>query len=371
MRLAFDGRILAHPYSGIGVYLLNLLQRFKERDAGKIFLYTDRPLLPEYQRQTADYTVELFGQKHRKHWGRWLVARQLRKNGVDLYHCLWNKGVPLGASCPVVVTIHDVFPLLFPEDHGGETFGLKSWRRRWKYQWNLFLDMSRANRIITISECTKKDIVGQFPVFGEKIDVILDGVDFQECRQVASQDVEDWKKHFGLDQPYLISILGRIAERRKNCDRFIKSFQQFRKSYPETALLIIGCGTTAPIEKERSVRVLENIPRKALLSLVTGAEFMVHPTLYEGFGLPVLEAMACGTPVIAGEGSSVTELFDGAALLVDPKDTALMAASMKRLMSDESLRNQCRVLGKKRAEEFTWERTAEQTLELYRRLLKD
>ena len=108
MRLGLDGRILAHSYSGIGCYLIRLLGQFKKLKAGKIFLYSDRPALPLYDRELEGIESVVFGEKYRRYWGRWLLASQLKKDKIDLYHALWNKGIPLSAPCPTVVTIYDI-----------------------------------------------------------------------------------------------------------------------------------------------------------------------------------------------------------------------------------------------------------------------
>jgi glycosyltransferase involved in cell wall biosynthesis len=363
MRLGLDGRILAHAYSGIGCYLICLIDQFKRNKAGEIFLYSDRPVLPLYRRELERVKVVVFGEKHRRYWGRWLLASQLRKDRIDLYHAIWNRGIPFAAPCPTVVTVYDLFPLMFPE------MSLNR-RRKWKYLYHLFMDGIRADRIITISECTRRDLIERFPLFEKKTAVILLGIDRSEYLNVSQSDVEKWKKHFGLQNPYLISVLGRLDEKRKNTRRLSEGFERFRKDHPEVSLVIIGSGMTAQAENNGFVKILENVPRIALISLMRGAEFMVHPTLYEGFGLPILEAMACGIPVIAAEGSSVSEIFGGAALLVNPNDKDALGAEMKRLMEDPSLRNQFKRLGGQKAEQLSWDKTAEQTLRIYQQLLK-
>lgn len=363
MRLGLDGRILAHSYSGIGCYLIRLLERFKKFKVGKIFLYSDRPVLPLYHRELEGIESVVFGEKHRRYWGRWLLASQLKKDKVDLYHAIWNKGIPFTAPCPTVVTLYDIFPLIFPEM-------FLTRRRKWKYLYHLFMDGVRADRIITISECTRQDLVKKFPLFEKKTTVTLLGIAPSEYLNVSQNDVEKWKKHFGLQNPYLISVLGRLDEKRKNTRHLLEAFGGFRKNHPQVSLVIIGSGMTAQTESNGFVKILENIPRPALLSLMRGAEFMVHPTLYEGFGLPILEAMACGIPVIAGEGSSVSEIFGGSVLLVNPNDRDALGASMRRFMEEPSLRSQFKRLGEQKADQLSWDKTAEQTLQIYQQLLK-
>ncbi len=267
------------------------------------------------------------------------------------------------APCFTVVTVYDIFPLIFPEMFLNQ-------RRKWKYLYHLFIDGIRADRIITISECTRQDLIKKFPLFEKKMVVTLLGIDRSEYLNVSQNDIEKWKNHFGLCSPYLISVLGRLDEKRKNIRCLLEAFAGLRKNHPEVSLVIIGSGMTVQTENNGFVKILENIPRAALISLMQGAEFMVHSTLYEGFGLPILEAMACDIPVIAGEGSSVSEIFGGSTLLVNPNDRDALGSSMRRFMEDPSLRSQFKHLGRQKVEQLSWDKTAEQTLQIYQQLLK-
>lgn len=363
MHLGLDGRILAHPYSGIGCYLLNLIQRVKKLGVKKVSLYSDRSLFPEYHRELAGVEVVVFGERNRRHWGRWLLASRLKRDGVDLYHCVWDKGIPWKAPCPTVLTIHDVFPLIFPDQFKGR-------KRRFKYRFNFFVDTARTDKIITISECTRTDVAQRFPFLEKKITVIYDGVEPAEYERISHEEVNAWRAHYGLQKPYLISVLGRLTEKRKNIPNLMAAFRELQAHCPEVLLVIVGQGRAEGTRTGGSVRILENIPRPALLSLVKGSELMIHPTLYEGFGLPVLEAMCCGTPVIAGEKGAVPELFGESVLLVNPEDQRSMAASMKRLLEDPALRTRYKVLGKKKAEQFSWDKTAQETAQVYRQMLE-
>ena len=355
MRLGFDARILAHPYNGISTYLLNLIHGFQRKGITEIFLFTDKPVFEGYEGGIQGTQKIVFGQQMRKNWARWLLPFHLAKNKIDLYHATWNIGVPFWSPCPVVVTIYDLFPLLFPSSDFG---------KQWKYQWNLFIDLSRANRVIAISEATKKDLQRCLKVPERKIRMVPLGISSQISKSGPSGRPY-------LEETYFVSILGRLAEKRKNTLKLIQAFRKFREIYPQVQLVIIGTGTVEGIELASGIRILEKVSNERLFDLIRGAYLMIHPTLYEGFGLPVLEAMACGVPVVASEAGAIPEVAGSAAMLINPLDVESLTAAMMRLMQDHSLRNRLIQLGKKRAMQYNWDRTVEETVSIYQELIKD
>jgi glycosyltransferase involved in cell wall biosynthesis len=230
-----------------------------------------------------------------------------------------------------------------------------------------------------VSECTKQDLVELYGVSPDRVDVVPLGVDAASFRAPSTQDVAGVKTRFGIDGPYLL-FLGGI-ERRKNIPAIVRAFSQMDPDSRPKLVIAGGAVAWDPLAS-RSLRMgFEFLPRRARESIVFtgyvtdeekvallgGAEALVYPSLYEGFGLPVLEAMACGTPVVTSNVSSLPEVVGDAALLVDPRDDDEIADAMARVLHDDALRDRLRAAGPARAATFTWERTAQLTTRTLRR----
>ncbi len=274
--------------------------------------------------------------------------------------------VPLAHPRASVVTIHDLGYLAFPQAH--------TVRRRWELHLTTRWNAHAARRVIAISHATKRDLVERYGIASEKVQVIHHGLNpnfrpVEDPRLIAA--VRE-RYHLG-EHPYALYV-GTIQP-RKNLVRLIDAFAQATNELgpPHPLLVIAGKRgwLSRDIEQRAAalgigdrVQFTGYVADADLPALLSGALAFVFPSLYEGFGMPVLEAMACGTPVLTSAISALPEVAGDAALLVDPRDEHAIASALARLLSDADLRADLRARGLARTACFTWERCARETLYL-------
>ncbi|HSV44948.1 MAG TPA: glycosyltransferase family 1 protein [Ramlibacter sp.] len=287
---------------------------------------------------------------------------------MDLMHAT-DHLIPRLGKLPVVATIHDAIPLAHPEWLRSRLGRVKSalWRR--SALW--------ADHVITVSEFSRREIQRHFGVPAERITTIAQGVD---ARWFAPMDVEAIaaaRARLGLPERFFLCV--GTLQPRKNIERAIAAWHSLPAPVRAgTGLVIVGragwkCESLVQdLRSGRhgpSVRWLERIADADLLAVVKAATVLLATSLYEGFGLPVLEAFAAGTPVIASKTTSLPEVAGDAALLVDPLDVAAMAGAMERLAGDEALRGDLARRGLARSADYSWDRTAAATFEVYQQVL--
>ena len=365
-RICIDARKLDD--FGIGTYIRNLVLQLAEIDSHNRYLLLthhapkDFPLeLPEnfttVQERAPVYSLrELV-----------TIAWRLARMRVDLYHST-HYVLPTFVQGPVVATIHDIIHLLYPEflpNRLAFFYAQRMIRRT----------LSRGDRIIAVSRNTKEDLGRYFDVDGGKIHVVYNGVDDHFRRSLPSDEIDRWLRQLEIPRPYLLFV-GNAAKPHKNLDNVIKAYAKARKRHNfEAPLVCVGNRGGAEFKiRQRAeqlgidgqVKLLGHVADEALPAIYQGSELFLYPTLYEGFGLPVIEAMASGVPVITSNGSSLQEIAEGHAHLVDPLDVEAMADAIGHCMSDPEHRASLAKLGRRRAEDFHWRRTAERTLEVYR-----
>jgi glycosyltransferase involved in cell wall biosynthesis len=276
---------------------------------------------------------------------------------------------PYGTFVPCgyrnVITVCDMTPLLFPGSHGRMNV--------WHHRFVLPVILRRADRVITISDCSKRDIVRLCGIPEEKVVVTplaADPAFRPDPEGTAGSAVT------GLPRPYILNV--GTLEPRKNLEGLLRAFGAAKREGLPHTLVVTGArgwgrsrlaAIVEELRLEESVVFTGFVDDHDLPHLYAGADFFVYPSLYEGFGLPPLEAMACGTPVITSNVSSLPEVTGEAALLVDPRSVTDLAAAMVRLAGDASLRETLRERGLARARLFSWERTAAETLTVYRGVL--
>lgn len=287
---------------------------------------------------------------------------------VDLMHAT-DHLIPKLGKVPVVATLMDAIPLSHPEWVSMNLRTLKSalWRRsaRW------------AAHIITISDYSKQQIEQHFSVPAEKISVIPLGVDERWFAPPEEQAVRQVLRRHGLPETFFLFV--GTLQPRKNVGRVIEAHRSLPPGVRERVPLVIvgraGWQCEALVEALAARRYgdtvvwLRHVPDADLPKLMKAAAALVFPSLYEGFGLPVLEAFAAGTPVVTSNGSALPEVAGDAALLVDPLDPASIAKAMLSVLEDATLAAGLRAKGRLRARQHSWDRTASMTLDVYRRVL--
>ena len=267
---------------------------------------------------------------------------------------LWSPGNtgPLGVSNQVV-TIHDLIPLEHPE-------WFKSSFSAW-YRFLLPRLSNRAMHIITISEFSKERISTILGILPEKITIVPEGVG-DEFRQENSKRIMDVQQKYNIPQKYLLVVSS--LEPRKNLKRLLESWEIIYQRYQDIELAIVGISRYSPRDVgfsklPKGVNLIGYVDDIDLPAVYSGAIALIFPSIYEGFGLPVLEAMACGTPVIASNTSSLPEVIGDAGLLFDPFEIDDITSSIEKFLHDGELREDLREKGFKQATKFSWDTTAE------------
>jgi glycosyltransferase involved in cell wall biosynthesis len=234
--------------------------------------------------------------------------------------------------------------------------------------------LSRADRLIGVNQHTRSDLAKHFDVDGRKVEVIYNGVEDVFRKKLSPEELERWRRDLGLERSYVLFV-GNTAPKRKNLDTVIQAYARAREIAPfDAPLVCIGERSGSEFKSRQRaanlgvgdhVRLLGKVAPEALPALYQGATLFLFPTLYEGFGMPVVEAMASGVAVITSNTSALKEIAEGYAHLVDPLDVEGMANAIAHCMSDADHRNSLAKLGLRRAEDFRWSQTARKTLEIY------
>jgi glycosyltransferase involved in cell wall biosynthesis len=368
VRIAIDTRKL-HDY-GIGTYVRNLIRQLARQDQTTEYVLLCHPhdcdaakALGENFRAVPDDSPPYSIREQIS------VPMDLRREGVDLFHAPHYVLPPL-VMCPSVVTIHDCIHLMFPQYLPN--------RLAWGYaRASMWTATHRSDRVLTVSEASKRDILRFFHIPPEKIDVIYNGIDDHFWTAPSEDVVERVRERYQLNDPFLL-YAGNIKP-HKNLERLIEAFERLRgEGFADLKLLIIGDEISKYAALRRAVhrhhlhkhvRFFGFVPDDTLAVLYRLADVFVFPSLYEGFGLPPLEAMASGTPVVTSNVSSLPEVAGDAALLVDPRDSEAIAGAIRMVLTDRKLREDLRRRGLERARAFSWEQSVARTRAIYSEVL--
>jgi len=268
---------------------------------------------------------------------------------VDVFHS--SDWLEPPTQCPKVTTVHDLVVFRYPQTLHPKI--VKNQRR--KLEWV----RKETNLIIAVSESTKRDLVEILKISPKKIRVIYEATDPLFQKRLSPGRVNTVKKKYQLKKNYLLAVGTR--EPRKNLKKVIEAFELLGRK--DLDLVIAGKFGWGEDIKMANGKILGYVPKEDLPGLYTAAEVFVYPSLYEGFGLPVLEAMACGVPVVTSNTSSLPEVAGKAGVLVNPQESEAIAGGIEKALDQAS---ELREKGFKQAQKFSWKKTAEQTLAVYR-----
>jgi glycosyltransferase involved in cell wall biosynthesis len=364
MRVGVEACLMGHR-AGIGCYTRSLFgELLRQAPPDEIvFLSHDPATLKAWVPGARVAPGAAFQSRHV--WLHLLAPRAVRKLRPSLIHYTGSiapaAGVPAG-----IVTVYDMTPVLFPQLH--------PWRRRLS-RLLVARSVGGARAVIVPSRSARRDVVELLDVAPDRIHVVP-GAPRPGFRRVRDRALLDTvRRRYGLADRFILH-LGNI-EPRKNLERLLAAWTRLKRSGLPHQLVIAGPPgwgfrrlrrVAEDLGASSEVLFTGYVPEADLPSLLTLAEVFVFPSLYEGFGLPVLEAMACGTSVVTSLNSSLEEIGRGAAELVDPLDTERLEWAIERLTSDGERREELGLLGLRRSREFSWERSARETLSLYRAL---
>ncbi len=367
MRVAIDARKL-HDF-GIGTYIRNLLRHLARLDhesefvllVGEGDLDISAQLGPNFRtvlEPSPNYSIQ--EQLH--------IPWTLRRERPDVFHAP-HYVLPFGVRCRSVVTIHDCIHLMFPQYLPSRMAYLYARASLWNAA-------TRSSRILTVSEASKRDILHFFDVEPDKIEVVYNAIDERFWNRPDEGDVSRVRERYQLTSRFVLYV-GNIKP-HKNLVRLIEAFDLVRKrGLDDVKLLIIGDEISKLPALRRAVhshklhkevRFLGYVRDETLAILYRLASAFAFPSLYEGFGLPALEAMASGTPVVTSNVSSLPEVVDDAAVLVDPYSVDAIADGLIRVLSDPVLAADLSRRGLMRARDFSWERSVARTREIYRQV---
>jgi glycosyltransferase involved in cell wall biosynthesis len=279
---------------------------------------------------------------------------------IDLFHGL-HFVLPPVRKARRILTVHDLTYLKYPD------YFLNRELNECGYQRELPMSLARTDAVIAVSQKTREDLIEILKIPQEKVRVIHEGVDAHFFNPVEEKKKAAIRALYDLTSPYIVFLVG-TPEPRKN---LLKTVDAARQAAPHFTLALIGPRKPLKLLLKgdfRNVNFTGVVPEEHLPALLSGARISLYPSLYEGFGLPVLESMACGTPVITSNRGALPEVAGNAALFVDPEDLDSIAGAILELINDDVLQNRLKIAGRKRAAEFTWQNTAKATLSLYREI---
>ena len=372
MKIAIDSRSATlHAGSGIGTYTKNLvLNLLNTNSSDRLNIIWTGELPPDIKKDNND--IFLISGRHGEFFERFYLPNLLNKNNIDLYHIPQNGiGFPFDSSLNTIVTIHDLIPYIMPETVGKGY--LKRFLRDMPYI------ISQAVGIITVSEYSKRDILRFFPeVPEEKIFVtpLAANTSFRPMdKKLCRKYIKDKLK---VDDPFILYVGG--FSKRKNVKELILAFKEVKPSLNKNYKLLIagslrdeGISLKNFVDSEGlsdSIVFTGFIEDNFLPTLYNAAEAFIYPSLYEGFGLPPLEAMNCKTPVITSNLTSIPEVTSNAAILINPHNIDELSSALITLLNDESLKESLAEKGYKQSLNFTWSNTAKKTFDAYKQVLE-
>jgi len=348
--------------SGMHNYIYHLLENLKKKQDLDLTLivHDKQTIFPDLPYITPRYPFSGFSSFF---WSQFLTLQTKIFNRFDLIHNPAHYPLIIKPSDRYVCTIHDLTPILYPQYHP-----------RWRtiYSRIAIPRLIRcSDKIIADSLQTKRDLISCYHITEDKISVIYLGAS-KEYKKMDDQTVDAIRRKYNLNNPFILFI-GNL-EPRKNIPNLIRAFSRCRKQNADLKLVIAGkkgwmfkeiFDTITELNLEKSVIYLDYVPHEDLPGLYNAAMIFVFVPFYEGFGLPVLEAMQCGTAVITSNTSSLPEIVGEKGIMVDPLDVVELAEKMTLFISDEHLRQENIRYNLSQCQQFSWEKCAQQTAEVY------
>jgi glycosyltransferase involved in cell wall biosynthesis len=364
VRIGIDARKL-HDF-GIGTYLRNLLRQLAHLDHQTEFVLLCRPEdVPSLATLGANLRPVAETSGNYSIIEQIKIPLALRREGVTLFHAPHYVLPPL-VPCRSVVTIHDCIHLMFPQY-------LPSRLALGYARASIFAAARRATRVLTVSESSKRDILRFVDIKPDKIDVIYNSYDPRFAVEPREEDISRVRERYQLQDEFVL-YAGNVKP-HKNLERLIEAFHLVRRrGLDDLRLVLIGDEISRYAALRRAVhrhqlhkyvRFLGYLPEDTLAVMYRLAGVFVFPSLYEGFGLPPLEAMASGTPVVTSNVSSLPEVAGDAAVLVDPYDPNAIANGIYQVLTDSQFRRDLRARGAARARQFSWEQSVRRVREIY------
>jgi len=369
MRIGFDAKRAFNNHTGLGNYSRFVIEALSlprlEWGSLEYLLYTPKVKnLAWLNSFDHNFVIKTPPLKVGGLWRSWLINNDLKKDNVDIFHGLSNE-IPFGinkSGVKFVVTIHDLIFMRYPELYPAID--------RFFYQQKFRYACENADAVVAVSQQTKDDIMEFYKIPSERIRVI-----YQDCQSIFFPSTthrervgEDILKKYSLDSPFIICV-SSFSE-RKNQKLLVEAFQQL--GLKDYKLVLVGGKSKYADEITqnfpKNIKILYGVPSSDLPALYQGASLCVYPSFFEGFGIPIVEALHSGIPVVAATGSCLEEAAGEGALYANPLDVNDLADKMRQVLTNDSLRNDLVLKGKEHIKQFSSEIIAEQLIKLYQEL---
>lgn len=360
--VAVDLRALVPTQTGIGVYTRSLLLELARRGTYRYLGLSHKPPREAEELAAAGIATEQEPAPLGVIWQQLRLPHRLGRGDAGL---LWSPLITIPLRCPIpaVATVHDLTTLLMPEAH------------RLKVKWSIlpFLraSLEKAERLVTISHATARDIAFHFPQCAGKVRVIYPGID-PEFRPGTWEEIDGIRTELGAPVGYVLYV--GTLEPRKNIGAILDAWEGLHQEDPHVPPLVLvgtyGWGSRHLVRRiealaGRGVKALGHVDREQLVRLFQGASVFVYPSLYEGFGLPPAEALACGIPTVVSNASSLPEVVGNAGLKVEPGDAGALALAIRGLLDDPDRAADLRARGLEQAARFRWDKAAAEMEEVF------
>ncbi len=377
MKAGLTATVVQGGRSGVAQYVFSLIRELVKIDDVDLTVYALEDELPLFEFAKDDCRIVSVSRKAASPvqniiWHQFELPKLAAAHGLDVIHVPSYRRLVRSASVPTVGTIHDLAPF-----HVSGKYDMA----RMFYGRVVVKRLARMQKeLIAVSHFTAQDIERFFGIPAAEVTVIHNGIDHHRFKQGAVESSREWMAEtHGVDAPFFLYV-SRLEHPGKNHVRLIEAFDLFKRETGGDWQLVLGGGDWHGSEAiheaaERSefsadIRFLGFVPDEDLGEIYRASRCMVYPSLFEGFGLPPVEAMACGTPVISSTRGALEEVVADAALTVDPEDVEDMAKALVRVATDEAFVADLTRRGLENADRFHWEKTAAEVAEVYRRVVR-
>lgn len=365
MHIGLDAREMARPDTGIGNYVVNLVRALARVDQkNRYTLFVEDT--PKMVTLPSNFQVVCLARAAVDKWqDQWVVPRTAARLDLDLFHAMHHDSTPLLMRAPSILTVHDIAPMDFPNP---------STLHRLYYRTLTGLAIRRARRVICISQSTQARISHHFARAKQKAVVVYYGRDEGFAPDPHSDKFAAIAAQVGIRAPYMLYVGSFMA--RKNIANLVAAVRRLQAMRPDVQMVFVGAPSGKDDYRFEGLKAPQVVftgqmkDKAVLQALYSRAELLLFPSLYEGFGLPPLEAMACGCPVVTSTISSLPEVVGEAAVLVDPYNPEEIAAGALKILESSTYRAELSEHCLRQVQRFSWEKTAYATLAVYEQSLE-